>query len=198
MQKKYRIFFGRVLFLCLWLLLAGPIAHGALWALTHLWGALHEWFGSAFPLYSPISNAEGYRVFSQTLSLVSYALALFIATYFSVLLDNRKNERIISLTDGLYTVSEGERLYLRELYSSDLVASAVSPLPIYIAVWLLPSWFFEKDYSFPFSFARLLFERVSLIPACVITTLSLALFHIIASLIALDRWRARWLTDFCA
>ena len=198
MGKKYAIYFKRALFLCLWLFLSGPIAHGVLWVLTHLWSALHEWFGAAFPLYSPISNAEGYRVFRETLSLVSYALALLIATYFSVALDNQKNERIISLTDGLYTVGEGEKIYLRELYLSDLFASAVAPLPIYITVWLLPPWFFEKDYSFVLTFARLLTEGVSLIPACVVTSLLLALLHLFASLIALGRWRSRLLTDFCA
>ena len=198
MGKKYAIYFKRAAFLCLWLFLSGPIAHGVLWVLTHLWGALHEWFGSAFPLYSPISNAEGYRVFREILSLVSYALALFIATYLSVVLDNRKNERIISLTDGLYTVGEGEKIYLRELYLSDLVASAVAPLPIYITVALLPAWFFEKDYSFPLTFAKLLTDGVSVIASCVVTSLLLALFHLIASLLALGRWRSRWLTDFCA
>ncbi len=182
----------------LWLFLSGPISHGVLWVLTHLYSALHEWFGSVFPLYSPISNAERYRVFREVLSFISFGIALFISTYLSVRLDNYKNERIISATDGLYTVGEAMPIYLRTLYPHDLIGSALAPVPIYLASALSPQWFFDKDFSFPLTHSRLLCESVGLFGAWLITALALALFHLLSALIALDRWRARWLTDFTA
>ncbi len=195
-QKRGGAVVKRILMIFLWLALAQPIAHGVLWVLMHLYSAFHEWFGTVFPLFSPISNSQKYKLWYDALSFIAFTISLFISTYLSVRFDNRKNEKIISRTDGLYTVGEAMPLYLRELYVHDILGSVICPLLIFIPTALLPEWFFDKDFSLILTFSRLACDTLGVPLATLACSLTLMIFHLPSAALALKRWRAAWLTGF--
>jgi len=195
-MRKFKSVFARCLTLFLFLAIAQLIAQGAVFLTDIFYSALHKWFGDAFPLYSPIGEKEAYKIFRAVISLISYVIALYISVYFSILLSNRPNEHLISKTDGFYTLPEGFSIYLKSFACSDFLASVFASLALLLPIVFIPEGFFTKDYSFFFTFQKLIYDLFGLAIGTIITAFVTFALHIIAVFPAMSRWRAAWLTGF--
>ena len=129
--KKYASAFALLL---IFLLICQVISHAALFLVNTVYSALHKWFGDAFPLYSPIGDSRGYEVYSAVTGLIAYTLSLLLSVYLACLLSNAKNERLISRTEGFFTVREGFSIYLKEFILPDATASAVCSFILLIPI----------------------------------------------------------------
>ena len=153
MKSKAKLIFSRTMWMLLFVLIAQPIAHGVFWLSGHIYSALNEWLGSQlFPLFSPISDAEGYRVYLAVLWLISYVIALTLSVYLSLSHSNERCEWVISKTEGFFTLPELYPVYLRRYALCDLTSSLIAPAPLLIISSLLPEAFYDTGFSFLFEF----------------------------------------------
>ena len=91
---------------------------------------LNRWFGSAFPLYNPITEGELADAHEMRIATLALLFTLLLVTYLSQRLHNGAYEYVIDKTDGLYRVPEAARLYRGRYFIPDLIASLLAPLPL--------------------------------------------------------------------
>ncbi len=186
----------RTVALGIWLYLGQGISHGCFWVLDNIYALLHKYFPDAFPLLSKIGNLDGYNLWLLWMKLLSFTLGIFIAIYLSVRLSNSRYERIISKTEGFYTIKDGFKLYKEAYAASDIIASAVGSVALILPVIFIPDGFFTKDYSFLLEFSKRWVDAFGCIISILLVFLISLLLHIPAVLISLKRWRASWLTGY--
>ncbi len=173
------------------------VAHGVFWLAGHLYAALHEWFGARlFPLFSPISDAEGYAIYSATLRLISYAISLLVTVYFSLVLSNERCEWVISRTEGFFTLPELYPEYVRRYWLCDLIASVIAPAPFIAVSALIPDEFFDKGYSFILTYQKTLLDTLGLGFGYILSIIVIYALHFLVVFPSLSRFRAVWLTGF--
>ncbi len=196
-MKKIKLILSRCLMLFVFIALCQLLSHLAVYLADACYSALHKWFGDTFPLYSPIGEGkEKYELSRVVISLISYTLALFFSVYLSILLSNRQNEHLISRTEGFFTLGEGFGIYARSFLPFDLIASAFTALIFLLPIRFIPDAFFTKDYSFFFTFQKIIYDTFGLISGAIASALVTFGLHIIAVFPAMSRWRAAWLTGF--
>lgn len=149
-----------------------------------------------FLVYNEIYDPDLYANAEKMFSVVTIFLTLFIINLIALRLDNKKYERIISLTDGQYLIKDGIKLYLSEFLVSDAIVSTVIPAIMVIPAYfisdklmeffglIIPCWLgyhLELNFSLPFAMliaaAFSFVGRMLSIPHCVST------------------YRAAWLSD---
>ena len=191
--KKYASAFALLL---IFLLICQVISHAALFLVNTVYSALHKWFSDAFPLYSPIGDSGGYEVYSAVTGLIAYTLSLLLSVYLACLLSNAKNERLISRTEGFFTVREGFSIYLKEFILPDATASAVCSFILLFPICFIPEGFFTKDYSFFLSYQKLIFDTFGFALGVILASIVTFGLHFIAVIPAMKYWRSAWLTGF--
>ena len=195
MKLRHRYFSPVIIYLVVYifgLFIFGLCCEIAEWIYTYL----NHLMPSTFPLYNPIYDPEAYDELNKNITVIGMFLALFLINFIALRLDNKKYERIISLTDGQYLVKDGIRLYFKEFFISDIIASVILPVLIatgtyfipdkalgYFAL-ILPSWL---GYNM-----RLLY---GLIPSIFIVAGFSFVGRMLAIPLTVKSWRAAWLSD---
>ena len=174
------------------LLLFGVSREAVKWVYTYL----NHLLPSAFPLYNPIYDPEAYAKLNKTFSVVGIFVALFLINFIALKLENKKYERIISLTDGQYVMWDGIKLYFKEFWISDVITALILPAVIVIATYFIP----DKMLGY---FALILpgwlgyhmRQMYELIPAIILVAFFSFLGRILAIPLTVKSWRAAWLSD---
>jgi hypothetical protein len=94
---------------------------------------------SAFPIFSPVSEKDGYAAYLKLLDIAGISIAILIINYIAMRFDNDKFEFIISKTDGQYTVVEGTKIYVREFAVSDIISAVLFPIVLTSAAYFIPN-----------------------------------------------------------
>ena len=167
-----------------------------------LYPALKEWFPSVFLSYNPITEPEQYEIAASVLYLLVAALSLFMIAYFQIRFDNSRMEYMISKTEGMYTFREGISLYYPRYLVSDAVASAVAPLPLFIAEPFIPQYWPEtiptfviKPVEYIFSFITPCIDILGFIAAYLFIASVLFASRALGGALSIRAWRGIWLSD---
>lgn len=165
-------------------------------AVEWIYNYLNHLFPNVFPLYNPIYDPEAHAKLNKAITVVGMFVALFLINLIALRLENKKYERIITLTDGEYLIKDGIKLYLKEFFASDIITAVILPILIVIATYfipdnalgyfglILPSWL---GYNM-----RLLY---GIIPSIFIVALFSFVGRILAIPLTVSAWRAAWLSD---
>lgn len=195
MKIRHRYLNPIILFLIVYLfglLIFGLCTEAVEW----IYNYLNHLAPSTFPLYNPIEDPEAYEKLYKNITVIGMFLALFAINLISLRLDNKKYERIISLTEGQYLIKDGTRLYLEEFLTSDIISAVLLPVLIATGTYfipdkalryfglIIPSWL---GYNM-----RLLY---GLIPSIFLVALFSFVGRMIAVPLTVKSWRAAWLSD---
>ena len=110
-------------------------------------------------------------------------------------------EYMISKTDGMYTMRDGLKLYLKRNLLDDLVASAVVPLPfVYIGWRLIPQLVFLPEsvvslLNIPLEPTGIMVSAFGAVGAYAVIAAAFLVFRIVSGIRAIDVWRVVWLSD---
>lgn len=195
MKLRHRYLSPMIIFLAVYLF--GLLIFGfSTEAVEWIYNYLNHLLPDVFPLYNPIYDPEAYDELNKNITVIGMFLALFLINFIALRLDNKKYERIISLTDGQYLIKDGIRLYFKEFFISDIIVALILPVLIttgtyfipdkalgYFAL-ILPSWL---GYNM-----RLLY---GLIPSIFIVAVFSFVGRMLAIPLTVKSWRAAWLSD---
>ena len=95
-------------------------------------------FPKVFPLFSAVSEKEGYHKYLMLLCALGVFIAIFITNYLALRIDNAKFELMIKKTDGQYTLTDGAKLFFGEFGISELIVTLVLPLILVIPPFFIP------------------------------------------------------------
>ena len=162
------------------------------------WGYayLSHLFPTAFPTYNQIHDPESYKRLERAKEIMSIFLSLVIINFISLRLDNKKYERIALITEGQYLIKDGIKLYFKEFFKSDLIASALIP-----AVFVIPAYILSENALgyFGLIFWNWLGYSFSTLMGVIPAILFAATFSFIGRMMAIPHcvkvWRSAWLTD---
>ena len=164
---------------------------------------MNHLFPTAFPMFSPVSEKDGYEAYLKFIDITAVFIAVFLINYLAMRFDNSKFEYMISKTDGQYTVKDGMKLYVKEFYVSDIISALIFPTLLAIMPYFIPSidetsvpivnFFIGLLESF-FWFGGIMEAHCHiLVTVASVITVSLVL-RAVCTLGALKKWRAAWLS----
>ena len=96
------------------------------------------WFPTLFREFDYFAEREAYDALHAKKEVAAAVLAEGLSLFFAVRTDNRRYERIITETDGLYRLPDGFRLCIRQNLPADLAALLLAPVPALALSWVLP------------------------------------------------------------
>jgi len=149
-----------------------------------------------FPIYNQIYDIQTYSKLERIKDIISIFISLSLINLIALRLDNKKYERIISLTDGEYLIKDGIRIYFKEFFLSDAIVSLLIP-----AVLVIPAYFLTED---ALSYFGLIFWNwlgynmkflFHLFPAMLISAAFSFVGRMLAIPLCVKAWRAAWMTD---
>jgi hypothetical protein len=122
-------------------------------------------------------------------------LSLLMINYLSLRLDNKRYERIISLTDGRYTMREGLSLYFSEFALSDAVVPLILTPLVSLPLLPIPRGTLLFDIvEPPLRLGHLSLDRFGIVKGLFVFYAITVLTRLVAATLALNRWRAAWLS----
>ena len=153
-------------------------------------------FPETFPIYNQIYDIETYNKLERIKDIWSVFLSLVVINLIALRIDNKKYERLVSLTDGEYLIWDGIKLYFKEFFISDLIVSVLIP-----AVLVVPAFFLTEDVL---SYFGLIFwnwlgynmkSLLNLFPAILVSAAFSFIGRMLAIPICVKAWRGAWMTD---
>lgn len=170
----------------------------------YLYEYMNHLVPSVFPLFSPVSEKEGYDAYLKLIDVVGIFAAVFLINLFAMSFDNKKFELMVSRTDGQYTVREGLVIYVREFLRSDAISAVLFPAALTLAPYLIPK--IPKTEKPIINLLIDLLERFFWLGntakeyfGLFMGLMIVALFSVISRALLiphiLKRWRAAWLSD---
>ena len=167
-----------------------------------IYPALLEWFPKLIPEYNFVNEREDYDRLAAALTLICGVIYIFVSSHISLRLDNERMEYMISSTDGLYTISEGARIYYSRYLYADIFAALLIPLPMLLLdifampqlIGLLPDGVISL-MSMPFEPTRAFSAFLGIVPAYVFMSVCFLVSRLASGLRCIDVWRAVWLSD---
>ena len=195
MKLKDKYFKPIVLFLCVYIF--GLFIHGfSSEAVNWVYTYLNHLFPKTFPIYNRIYDMQEYMRIEHIKGVVAIFVSLFLINLIALRIDNKKYERIVTLTDGEYLIKDGIKIYLKEFFVIDTVVSVTIP-----ALLTIPAYYLTEDVL---GYFGLIFWNwlgynmksiVHLFPAIFIT----AAFSFVSRMLIIPHcvkaWRAAWMTD---
>lgn len=148
---------------------------------------------SLFPRFNPIEGGVGYTVLAAILASAAGLVLLLLVSYIAIRCDNRRQEYIISATDGRYTIPEGIAIYRGAFLRAEVLIAAIPPLFFTVPAAFIPQRFLNTGLGIPFRLGAELAEHIGIVGACLALIVISVAARIFASVIALSRWRAVWL-----
>ena len=195
MKLRHRYLTPIALFLCVFIFglfifgICSNVVDGIYTYLNHL-------FPETFPIYNQIYDIQTYNKLERVKSVISVCLSLVLINLLALRIDNKKYERLITLTDGEYLIKDGIRLYFREFFLSDAITSMLIP-----AVLVIPAYFLSEN---ALSYFGLIFWNwlgynmkflFHLFPAMLISAAFSFIGRMLAIPLCVKAWRAAWMTD---
>ena len=183
------------MFICVYIF--GLFIHGfSTEVVNWIYTYLNHLFPKTFPIYNRIYDIQEYMRIENIKGVAAIFISLLLINLIVMKIDNRKYERIVTLTDGEYLIKDGIRIYLKEFFVIDAIVSTVIP-----GALTIPAYFLSEDVLDYFGLifwnwlgynTRSIFD---LFPAILIT----AAFSFISRLLVIPHcvkaWRATWMTD---
>ena len=166
-----------------------------------IYPALLEWFPRVVPQYNFVNERENYEQFFAFLGMISGIATVFVSSYITIRLDNKRMEYMITKTDGMYTIREGAEVYFSEYFRADLIIALIIPLPLlFLDAFLLPQLSFLPDGVFSiietlFSPTRAFTDFLGMIPSYLVMSVMMLSSRCLCALRAIDVWRVLWLSD---
>ena len=190
----------RSLWLFLWMLLGiiiSPIVSGALSA---LYETLHLWLPDVFLKFDVVLEKEMFLAHQSRINVFSVAVTLFLTVYFSLRYNNERDEFIISVTDGLFSVKDVIPAYAKRFLLSDIVSTVIVSNLLAIPITFIPHQFLNTDgtISLLLTQYRLCMECFGEVGMLIFYTLSLLILHVPALPLALKSYRSKWLAGFAS
>ena len=193
MKLRYKYFGSGAILLALMLL--GSVAYILSSYVTRgVFMLLCEELPEIFSSKSEIADPDGYRVQSGVMLIFDLFLSLLLVNYLSLRLDNKRYERIISLTDGRYTMREGLSLYFSEFALSDALLPLVLVPLVSLSLLPIPRGTLLFDIvELPLRLGYLSLDRFGIVKGLFVLYILTVLTRLVAATLALNRWRAAWL-----
>ena len=192
MKLRYKYFGTAVLYLLLYLLAAVPFLLAG-YLVNGVFALLCEELPEVFRSASFTKDPEGYRLQVQVIAALTASIALFVLNVISGKLDNKRQEYVISMTDGRYTLPEGLRLYLKSFLLSDVIAAVIPPMLIAVPAALVPEWLLDYGLRFPMWMNVELNAAFDPITGAAVLILLSVLMRLFSVPTVLSGWRAEWL-----
>ena len=140
-----------------------------------------------------IDEPEKYRETQMWISIVSMAVTTFIATAFSMRMDNKRFEYLTALTEGLYTIPKTTVWYIKSFCVSDIISAVISPLLLTLPAYLIPTKYVTNLLPALWCGGRLL-GYVGIVEAAIITVATSLVSRFILIPSTLNAWRSGWLS----
>ena len=190
----------RSLWLFLWMLLGiiiSPIVSGIISA---LYETLHLWLPDVFLKFDVVLEKEMFLAHQSRINVFSVAVTLFLTLYFSLRYNNERDEFIISVTDGLFSVKDVIPAYAKRFLLSDIVSTVIVSNLLAIPITFIPHQFLNTDGTFSLILTqyRLCMESFGEVGMTLFYTLSLLILHVPALPLALKSYRSKWLAGFAS
>ena len=195
MKIRYKYFNPIIVFLIVYMfgLLIFSFSLGAVrWTHTYLNHILPD----LFPKYNVIHDPDAYEKMERIFSVTGVFVALVLINLIALKLENKKYERMISLTDGQYLLKDGTKLYFGEFWITDLITSTLIPALLVIHPYfisdkfmgyfglIIPSWMgYELKEIMPLPLAMICVALFSYVG------------RVLSALLCVKSWRAAWLSD---
>lgn len=149
-----------------------------------------------FPLHNPIYDPEAHDKLNKNLTVAGLFVAFFLIHFIALKLENKKYERIISLTDGQYLIKDGVRLYFKEFLLSDVITALILPVLIVAATYFIPD---DALGYFGLILLGWLGYNMRLLYGLIPSIIMVAVFSFTGRMLAIPltvkSWRAAWLSD---
>lgn len=195
MKLRHRYLSPVIIYLIVYifgLFIFGLCCEIAEWIYTYL----NHLMPSTFPLYNPIYVPEAYAKLNKALTVIGLFITFFFINFIALKLENKKYERMISLTDGQYLIKDGVKLYFKEFFISDIMTALVLPVLITLATYFIPD---SALGYFGLILIGWLGYNMSLLYGLIPSLIIVALFsftgRILAIPLTVKSWRAAWLSD---
>ena len=195
MKQRHKYLNPIILYLCVFvfgLFIFGFSAIVVKWSHAYL----NHLFPNIFPSYNQVQEPQAYQKLEQIKEVIAIFLSLFIINFISLRIDNRRYERISSLTEGQYLIKDGIKLYFKEFFKPDLIVSTAIP-----AVLVIPAYILSENALgyFGLIFWNWLGYRFSTLMGLLPAMLLAAAFSFIGRILLIPHcvkaWRSAWLTD---
>ena len=165
-----------------------------------IYPALVEWFPKIVPEYNFVNEREDYDRLYATMSVISSLILIFLSSHVTMRLDNERMEYMITETEGLYTLSDGAKIYYSRYFRADICAALLIPLPLMIFDGFLPLFSFLPEgvlslIQLPLEPTRALTLTLGVVPAYLLMAVAFCTARLLSGLRCIDFWRALWLSD---
>lgn len=151
-------------------------------------------FPGVFKVYSKIREPELYREMAKCLTVVAVSVTLLVVNYIALRVDNKRFEHMITLTDGLYTMSEGLQFYAKKFLVLDIIVALLIPPIVMIPFEFVPASFFARWLSLPFWCYDCLSGYFDIAEATVLLSVISLISRIVVIYPTVKVWRAMWIT----
>ena len=169
----------------------------------YLYAYLNSLFPAIFPIFSPISEKDGYDSYIKLIDIVAAFIAVYLTNYLALRFDNSKFEFMTSKTGGQYRLSEGITIYEKEFWLSDIISGTLFPLVLTLAPYLIPNvdktevpivnFLIVLLNSF-FWLGGVMEEHCNIFTSAFLIIMASLVSRILCTLSNLKRWRAVWLS----
>ena len=155
---------------------------------------LSEVVPSVVKTVNPMHMPDEYALYLKAIATSGAFVCLFMINYVSLRLDNQKFEYVIDKTDGQYRMRDGIRLYFREFFKSDLIASSAAIVVLVVGAGFIPEKFLDYGLIILFRLGASLVEHYGIVFSILISVFFSLLTRLISIPLALRTWRALWLS----
>ena len=165
-----------------------------------IYPALVEWFPRIVPEYNFVNEREDYDRLYATMSVISALILICISSHVTMRMDNERMEYMITETEGLYTLSDGAKIYYSRYLWIDVYAALLIPLPLMVFDAFLPIFSFLPEgalslIQIPLEPTRALVDNLGAVFAYLVMAVTFCVARLLSGLRCIDFWRALWLSD---
>ncbi len=159
------------------------------------------WFPDLVPEYNFVNEREKYELLYAVLRVISAGITALVVSYISVRHDNERFEYMISKTEGMYTMSEGCRLYFGRYIFIDLIIAVLIPtVTVLLEAQILPLLSMLPEgvidmIRTPLAVSSSFISLLGGVGAVILLSALIFGARLLAGLYAIDRFRVVWLSD---
>ena len=182
----------------LWLPIMLIAAYVIYVAADALYAALYGYMPDVFPLFDPVNEKESFASHNGRMGVFTMCITLALYAYITLRQDNRRDEWVITRTDGLFRVRDELSAYLTEYAAADVFASAVMGAALGVPFIFIPDAFLMGSSTLA-SFIRpfsLFYDKIGPVMTPILFFALLAVFRLLSAVPALAFYRAKWLSGF--
>jgi hypothetical protein len=167
---------------------------------SNLYETLHLWLPDVFVKFNVVIEKELFLAHQSRMNVFSTLLTLFFTVYLSLRFNNERDEFIISVTDGLFSIKDAIPSYVKRFLVSDIAATVIISNLFAIPITFIPKQFLNTDGTIAsfLSQYRLCMESFGEVGMAIFYTLALLILHVPALPLSLKSYRAKLLAGFAS